>query len=97
MKSATKAEPQEFDDMMTTEPEKPDRPRFALRRPDVESEVDDENEAPAEDVHDGGRMQETFHNNRATVTVVAECAQIQKSYDDELRRPALPQPQRARR
>ena len=67
--------------------------RLLLQRPVVESEVRDENGAPAEEVHDGGRMQDLPQqqgdgNDRG---------QIQKSYDDELRRPALPHPQRARR
>ena len=53
MRSATEAKLQEFGDMTRMEPGEPDRPRRALWRPVVESEVRDETAAPVEEVHDG--------------------------------------------
>ena len=52
MRSATEAKLQEFGDMTRMEPGEPDRPRRALWRPVVESEVRHETAAPAEEVHD---------------------------------------------
>ena len=82
IRSATEAQLNDFGDVGGARRAKPS---LAIRRPAVESEVEERNAALVE-----------VRTTVVTTTSVAECGQIQDRCDDELRRPAPPQLQRAR-